>query len=211
MEAIGVITKVTVPSSWCTGMVVVPKSNGTVRICVDLRPLNESVLREPHHVPTVNETLAQLSGAAVFSKVDANSGFWQIPLSEQSQPYTTFISPFGCYCFHGPGDQTRSQPFHEYRWNCHNQQYWLCTIPVHPSRFQQMPHLMDWGQSFFSGLRPSGGQYRMCHGQWQRLSNATLRSRRRPWQLHGCVKNSQFIYKGENSKLSRITNLWSLC
>ena len=43
--------------------------------------------------------MPQLSGAAVFSKVDANSGFWQIPLSDDSQQYTTFISPFGRYCF----------------------------------------------------------------------------------------------------------------
>ena len=76
MEAIGVIAKVTAPTQWCAGMVVVPKSTGAVRICVDLRPLNENVLREPHPVPTVDETLAQLSGANIFSKVYANSGFW---------------------------------------------------------------------------------------------------------------------------------------
>ena len=99
MESIGMIAKVTAPTQWCAGMVVVPKSTGAVRICVDLRPLNENVLREPHPVPTVDETLAQLSGANIFSKVDANSGFWQIPLSEESQHYTTFISPFGRYCF----------------------------------------------------------------------------------------------------------------
>ena len=50
-------------------------------------------------MPTVDETLAQLSGARVFSKVDANSGFWQIPLSPESQSLTTFITPFGRYCF----------------------------------------------------------------------------------------------------------------
>ena len=99
MERMGVIKKVTEPSQWCAGVVIVPKSTGAVRICVDLKPLNASVLREPHPIPKVDETLAQLSGATVFSKVDANSGFWQIPLAEESQPYTTFISPFGRYCF----------------------------------------------------------------------------------------------------------------
>ena len=99
MERIGVIKKVTEPTQWCAGVVIVPKSTGAVRICVDLKPLNASVLREPHPIPKVDETLAQLSGATVFSKVDANSGFWQIPLAEESQPYTTFISPFGRYCF----------------------------------------------------------------------------------------------------------------
>ena len=44
--------------------------------------------------------LAQLSGARVFSKLDANSGFWQIPLAPESALLTTFITPFGRYCFH---------------------------------------------------------------------------------------------------------------
>ena len=99
METLGVISKVDVPTDWCAGMVVVPKKNGSVRICVDLKPLNESVLRETHPLPHVDETLAQLSGAAVFSRLDANSGFWQIPLAETSRHLTTFITPFGRYCF----------------------------------------------------------------------------------------------------------------
>ena len=41
--------------------------------------------------------LALLSGATIFSKVNANKGFWQIPLADESQHYTTFISPFGRY------------------------------------------------------------------------------------------------------------------
>ena len=99
VEEIGIISKVDLPTQWCAGMVVVPKKNGSVRICVDLKPLNSSVLREIHPLPTVEDILAQLSGAKVFSKLDANSGFWQIPLTEESRLLTTFITPFGRYCF----------------------------------------------------------------------------------------------------------------
>ena len=99
MEQMGVISPVSDPTPWCAGMVVVPKKSGQVRICVDLKPLNENVLREVHPIPKVDETLAQLAGATVFSKLDANSGFWQIPLSEESRLLTTFITPFGRYCF----------------------------------------------------------------------------------------------------------------
>ena len=99
MEEMGVISKVDEPTSWCAGMVVVPKKSGSIRICVDLKPLNESVLREVHPLPKVDETLAQLTGAKVFSKLDANSGFWQIPLAEKSRLLTTFITPKGRYCF----------------------------------------------------------------------------------------------------------------
>jgi len=80
-------------------MVVVPKDSGAVRICMDLKSLNESILREVHSMPKVDTTLAQLSGARLFSKLDANSGFWQIPLSEESKLLTTFITPFRRFCF----------------------------------------------------------------------------------------------------------------
>ena len=66
---------------------------------VDLKPLNENVLRETHPLPGVDETLAQLTGVTVMSKLDANSGLWQIPLAQESRELTTFITPFGRYCF----------------------------------------------------------------------------------------------------------------
>ena len=53
MESMGVISKVSDPTPWCAGMVVVTKKSGAVRICVDLKPLNESVLREVHPIPKV--------------------------------------------------------------------------------------------------------------------------------------------------------------
>ena len=99
MEQGGVILKVDDPTPWCSGIVVVPKKLGAIRICVDLKKLNENVLREVHPLPKVEETLALLAGATVFSKLDANSGFWQIPLAKESRLLTTFITPFGRYCF----------------------------------------------------------------------------------------------------------------
>ena len=81
------------PTDWCAGMVVIPKPNGKVRMCVDLTKLNESVRLERHPLPSVDRVLAQLSGATIFSKLDANSGFWQVPLSPDSALLTTFITP----------------------------------------------------------------------------------------------------------------------
>ena len=100
MEKLGVIVRVNEPTNWCAGMVPVPKKNGKVRICMDLTRLNENVQRERHPLPAVDQVLAQLSGARVFSKLDANSGFWQIPLAPESALLTSFITPFGRYCFH---------------------------------------------------------------------------------------------------------------
>ena len=78
---------------------MVPKQGGKVRICVDLTHLNENVRRERHILPAIDQTLAQVAGAKVFSKLDANSGFWQVPLAPESRPLTTFLTPFGRYCF----------------------------------------------------------------------------------------------------------------
>ena len=99
MEELGVISKVEEPTPWCACIVAVPKNSGSVRICVDLQMLNESVMREVHPLPSVDETLGQLAGGKVFSKLDANSWFRQIPLTTDSRLLTTFLTPFGRYCF----------------------------------------------------------------------------------------------------------------
>ena len=46
MEKLGVISQVDEPYLWCMGMVLVPKANGSVRICVDLNALNKNAMRE---------------------------------------------------------------------------------------------------------------------------------------------------------------------
>jgi hypothetical protein len=100
MQNLGVIKPVDQPTDWCAGMVVVPKANSErVRICVDMQRLNESVRRELHPLPSVDQTLAQLRGAKILTKLDANSGFWQIDLDEESQLLTCFMTPFGRFAF----------------------------------------------------------------------------------------------------------------
>ena len=95
----GVISRVHAPTEWCAGIVVVPKQSGNIRICVDLTKLNQNVCRERHILPSVDYTLAQLSNATVFMKLNANLGFWQIRLAKESHHFTTFITPFGRFCF----------------------------------------------------------------------------------------------------------------
>lgn len=99
MEKLGVITKVDSATEWCSPMVVVKKSDSTLRICVDYGELNKQILRERLIMPTVEENLAKIGGATVFSKLDANSGYWQAPLAPESQHLTTFITPLGRYKF----------------------------------------------------------------------------------------------------------------
>ena len=97
MEKMGVIEKVEEPTDWCSPVLVVPKKNNSIRVCIDFTKLNKAVKREFHPLPTTEETISDLGKARYFSKLDANSGYWQMRLSEESQKLTTFITPFGRY------------------------------------------------------------------------------------------------------------------
>lgn len=100
MENNTVIERVTHPTEWCAPMVPVLKKNtAKARICVDLTKLNMSGKREHYILPIPDEITAKLSGATVFSSLDADSGFCQIPLHPDSCKLTTFITPFRRHCF----------------------------------------------------------------------------------------------------------------
>jgi hypothetical protein len=99
MVELGIVAQVTEPTDWVSPMVVVPKKSGGVRICVDFSRLNESVKRERYQLPTSEELFAKLQEAKYFSTLDAASGFWQIPLDDESSHLTTFLTPQGRFRF----------------------------------------------------------------------------------------------------------------
>jgi predicted aspartyl protease len=94
-----VIRRVDEPTPWYAGIVVLPKKTSGIRMCVDLTRLNDSVLREQYTLPAIDQMLARMTGAKLFSKLDCNSGFYQMPLSPESQLLTTFTTPFGRFCY----------------------------------------------------------------------------------------------------------------
>ena len=65
----GVIESVDEPTDWCAPMVVVPKPNGNVRLCLDLTKLNEGVRRELYVMKKVEETLGSISSGTVFDQL----------------------------------------------------------------------------------------------------------------------------------------------
>ena len=62
-----------------------------------MRQANQAIVREKHPVPTVEETLQEVSNAKVFSKLDLNMAFHQIELHPDSRDITTFAAPNGLY------------------------------------------------------------------------------------------------------------------
>ena len=100
MEMGGVIEKVDQPTEWVNSVVVVEKpDNKKLRICLDPLPLNEAIQREHYKMPAIEEIKARVAGATVFSTLDANHGYWQVPLDKESQLLTTFNTEFGRYCY----------------------------------------------------------------------------------------------------------------
>ena len=96
MERIGVHCKVKEPTAWVNSMHIVYKP-GKTRVCLDSRHLNQHIMREHYPMPTVEEVAARMPRATVFSCIDASSGYWQIPLDEESSYLTTYNTPFGRY------------------------------------------------------------------------------------------------------------------
>ena len=97
LESMDIIEKVNSPSQWVSPVVVVPKPNGEVRLCVDMRQANCAVERERYPIPTIDEVLQDMNNSKVFSKLDLRWGYHQIELSEESREITTFITHKGLY------------------------------------------------------------------------------------------------------------------
>ena len=99
MQDEGIIKPVETPTDWCAAMVPVEKKSGRVRICVDFKHLNQNVKRPFINLPNLDDIAPKLVGAQYFSTLDADSGFYQVPLASESMHLTTFITPFGRFCF----------------------------------------------------------------------------------------------------------------
>ena len=85
-------------SSWCNTVVLVRKKDGSLRFCIDFRRLNTLTIKDSHPLPCICETLESLAGVAHYSTFDLNSGFWQVPMDEESKQYTAFtLGSMGLY------------------------------------------------------------------------------------------------------------------
>ena len=85
-------------SPWCNAVVLVRKKDGSLRFCIDFRKLNSLSVKDSHPLPCICETLESLAGAAHYSTFDMNSGFWQVPMDEESKQFTAFtLGSMGLY------------------------------------------------------------------------------------------------------------------
>ena len=95
MKAAGMI--VDSKSPWCSPVRLVKKPDGSVRICVDYRRLNNVTIKDSYPIPRIEEIFAHLSKAKIFSTIDLCSSYNQIRLSKDSQQYTAFSCEYGFF------------------------------------------------------------------------------------------------------------------
>ena len=85
-------------SPWCNAVVLVRKKDGSLRFCIDFRRLNSLTVKDSHPLPRICETLESLAGAAHYTTIDMNSGFWQVQMDEKSKQYTaSTLGSMGLY------------------------------------------------------------------------------------------------------------------
>jgi hypothetical protein len=86
-------------SPWGAPVFFVLKKDGTQRLCVDYRALNEVTVKNKYPLPRIDDLFDQLWGACVFSKINLRSGYHQLKVRECDIPKTTFVSRYGLYKF----------------------------------------------------------------------------------------------------------------
>jgi hypothetical protein len=79
--------------------VLVKKKNGKWRMCVDYTSLNKACPKVPFPLPRIDQIIDSTAGCEILCFLDAYSGYHQIKMKESNQLATSFITPFGMYCY----------------------------------------------------------------------------------------------------------------
>jgi hypothetical protein len=86
-------------SPWGSPALFVKKKDGSLRMCVDYRPLNAVTIKNKYPLPRIDVLFDQLAGAKVFSKIDLRSGYHQIKIRASDVPKTAFSTRYSLYEF----------------------------------------------------------------------------------------------------------------
>lgn len=86
-------------SSWSFPVVLIPKKDGGVRVCVDYRRLNAITTTDTYPLPRMDDLLHAAKTTPFMSTIDLKAGYWQIKMAPVGKPKTAFTTPFGIFVF----------------------------------------------------------------------------------------------------------------
>jgi hypothetical protein len=98
LMAAGFIKEVFHPE-WLANPVLVKKKGGKWRMCIDYTGLNKACPKVPYPLPRIDQIVDSTAGCETLSFLDAYSGYHQIKMKESDQLATSFVTPFGMYCY----------------------------------------------------------------------------------------------------------------
>jgi hypothetical protein len=84
-------------SPWASPVLMIRKPDGGIRFCIDYRKLNAVTVKDCYPMPLIDDILDVLGGAQLFSTMDIASGYWNVPMHENSVAKTAFTCKFGLY------------------------------------------------------------------------------------------------------------------
>ena len=86
-------------SDWLANLVLVKKKTRKWRMCIDYTGLNKACPKDHFPLPRIDQIVDSTSGCEILSFLDAYSGYHQITMKESNQLATSFITPYGSYCY----------------------------------------------------------------------------------------------------------------
>jgi hypothetical protein len=86
-------------SPWGSPILFVDKKDGSIRMCIDYRPLNDVIIKNKYPLPRIGDLFDQMKGAKIFSKIDLRSGYHQLKIRLEDIPKIAFTSRYGLYEF----------------------------------------------------------------------------------------------------------------
>ena len=92
IEKKGIISKEEGFTPWTNSLVIQEKANGKLRICLDPKDLNTTIIDDPHPIPTLDDITHKLNGSTLYGKLDTGLGYWNVKLTKESSMLTTFNS-----------------------------------------------------------------------------------------------------------------------
>jgi len=86
-------------SAWSSNVLLVTKKDGSSKLCVDMRRVNDVTMKQAYPLPRIDTCLESLGGSNYFSTLNLRAGYWQVELHAEDAQKSAFVTRSGHYEF----------------------------------------------------------------------------------------------------------------